>query len=794
MSVEKARLRTLIIGFILAAAGAFLLASFLSYDPHEGPFPDHPANEAIANACGKAGACIAAYGFGAVGWVCVAVSALSVLSGLVLVFNIRPRQLSLKMTGILLGFVALTIGLAVFNSQDAFLSGPYRAGAGRGSGALGILLAMRMNEGLGSTGTLIVFLLLCVVSAALVGGVQLQALSALLGKALSALAASLKRLCVREPQPVASPALQTAMAGSAPGPAALSQEDLVPVEYEPKELPARMATTKPLPEAEVEEESAPEVITNAGLRDYEPPAPPADAEEHEAEEEFEQEPTPPAGISEFAGERAGELSLPPVDLLDEFVASNEAEDEEDIRIKGQVLERTLNDFGIVAKVVRVKQGPVITMYELALSPGTKVSRVESLADDMAIALKAPNVRIVAPIPGKSTVGVEVPNTQRELVCLRELMGETENKVRSMEIPLFLGKDTGGSPIVIDLALAPHLLIAGATGSGKSVAIASMIISILMTRLPDTVQLMLIDPKGVEFSDYRDLPHLMCPILTDMKKAAAVLQWACKKMDERYALLSRVGVRDLKGYNNLGREEIEERLNPEGDADLDDVAFSMPHIVIVVDELGELMMIAAKEVESSVIRLSQKARAVGIHLICATQRPSVDVITGLIKANLPARVAFQVPSKVDSRTILDRNGAELLLGRGDMLILPPGTSRLIRAQGTYVSEEEALRIVDFLRRQTLPRFDEELRDYHASQGVSDTDDLFDDAVRIILETQRGSVSLLQRRLSIGYSRAARLIDLMAEAGIVGTYRGSQAREVMLTLDEWDAARNKNRPTN
>jgi S-DNA-T family DNA segregation ATPase FtsK/SpoIIIE len=345
-------------------------------------------------------------------------------------------------------------------------------------------------------------------------------------------------------------------------------------------------------------------------------------------------------------------------------------------------------------------------------------------------------------------------------------------------------------MVIDLAMAPHLLLAGATGSGKSVAINAIICSILMTRTPREVQFLLIDPKSVEFSDYTNLPHLICPILTDMKKAAAVLQWACKKMDERYSMLSSVGVRDIASYNKLGREEILRRLNPEEDAEIDDVPFYMPHIIIVVDELGEMMMVAAKEVEGSVIRLSQKARAVGIHLICATQRPSVDVITGLIKANLPVRVAFQVSSKVDSRTILDRNGAECLLGRGDMLMLPPGSGRLVRAQGAYLSAEEIARVVGFLEEQGPPQFRAELRDYHAAAANGEqSDELYEEAVRVVLESQRGSVSLLQRRLSVGYSRAARLIDMMAEAGLVGAYKGSQAREVLLTLDEWEQARQK-----
>ncbi len=498
----------------------------------------------------------------------------------------------------------------------------------------------------------------------------------------------------------------------------------------------------------------------------------------------------------FKKAQSGELqqpaqyNLPPLQILhaaDDDMSNGE--DEDTIRERGEILERTLQEFKIEAEVVRVQRGPVVTMYEMALAPGTKVSKVESLDDDLAIALKAPNVRIVAPIPGKSTIGIEVPNSQRETVTLRELFSENGKEAQHMDIPLFLGKDTAGSSVLVDLAMAPHLLIAGATGAGKSVCINSIICSIIMTRTPEEVQLLLVDPKSVEFADYQAIPHLICPVVTDMKKAANVLQWACKKMDERYSLLARVGVRNIGQYNRLGSEEIINRLDPEEDAEIDDVPFTMAHTVIIIDELGELMLVAAKEVEASIIRLSQKARAVGIHLICATQRPSADVITGLIKANLPVKIAFQVSSKINSRVILDRNGAELLLGRGDMLIIPPGSSRMMRAQGTFVSQAEAVDIVKHVSSQQEPQFKEELQSFNpADDGDrSQEDELYDEAVHIVLETQRGSVSLLQRRLSIGYSRAAKLIDMIAEAGIIGPYKGSQAREVHMTLEEWEAAR-------
>ena len=335
---------------------------------------------------------------------------------------------------------------------------------------------------------------------------------------------------------------------------------------------------------------------------------------------------------------------------------------------------------------------------------------------------------------------------------------------------------------------PHLLVAGTTGSGKSVCLNSIILSILLFQKPEELKLILVDPKMVEFSAFKDIPHLIAPVVTDMKKAAAILEWAVSKMDERYTLLSRAGVRDITGYNGLSDSEKERRLNPERDASLDDVPFLLPHMVIVLDELADLMMVASKEVEAAIIRLSQKSRAVGIHLVVATQRPSVDVITGLIKSNLPSRISFHVFSKVDSRTILDQNGAEKLLGKGDMLFLPPGTSKLARIQGTYVSDNEIKNVVDYLKQIALPEFSPELKVWQGSLKGNDaaaTDELYEEAVRIVLETQRGSVSLLQRRLEIGYSRAARLIDLMAEDSIVGEYKGSQAREVFVALDEWEA---------
>ncbi|MFP4055813.1 MAG: DNA translocase FtsK [Candidatus Brocadiia bacterium] len=485
--------------------------------------------------------------------------------------------------------------------------------------------------------------------------------------------------------------------------------------------------------------------------------------------------------------------LPPVSLLREGNPVDHGRRQQHIQGQIEILERTLGEFGVGAHVVHIDQGPVVTRFELALKAGTKLTKVTSLSDDLAIATRSPAVRIVAPIPGKSTVGVELPNTEKELVCLRDLIESEEYRSRDYTLPLFIGKDASGKPIIGDLTRMPHLLLAGATGSGKSVCINSIITSILLTQHPDDVRLVLIDPKMVELAAYGQLPHLLTPVVTNMKRAAWILDWACKTMDERYDLLAAVGVRSIAAYNRLGEEEVQRRVADEPDPNR--FPPHLPYIVIIVDELADMMMLAAKTIETSITRLAQKSRAVGLHIILATQRPSVDVITGLIKSNLPTRISFQVTSKVDSRTILDRNGAEKLLGCGDMLFHPPGSSSLVRAQGTYVSDQETKRVVEFIRQQREPDFSLDLDggvpddepDTAATADSSAGDELYDDACRIVLATGRGSVSLLQRKLEIGYTRAARLVDMMAEEGIVGGYKGSKAREVVMSLEEWQASR-------
>ncbi|MBN1436035.1 MAG: DNA translocase FtsK 4TM domain-containing protein [Sedimentisphaerales bacterium] len=495
---------------------------------------------------------------------------------------------------------------------------------------------------------------------------------------------------------------------------------------------------------------------------------------------------PPASAS--ANEYFPGFEYPPLELLEDPEVGFSKAQTKHVKAQGEILQKTLREFNIDATVVDADTGPVITFFEIQLAPGVKVSQIANLANDMSRALGAPAVRVVAPIPGKSTIGIEAPNSKKEKVRIKELFALANKKVAKMNIPLFLGKDASGAPLIIDLTAMPHCLIAGTTGSGKSVCLNSIILSILLTQRPDMVKLILVDPKMVEMNAFRDAPHLMCPIVTEMRKAEQILDWLTQKMDERYALLAEAHVRNIEGYNKLGEEEIYKRFCPSNDAERAKIPLRLPYVVIIIDELADLMMTSAKEVEAYIIRLAQKSRAVGIHIVLATQRPQATVVTGLIKSNLPARISFRVSARMDSRIVLDQNGAETLLGQGDMLFLQPGTSELIRAQGTFLSDEETYSVMEHLTNVAKPKYNPELMQLNTADVTDmEKDELFDEAVQIVLETKRGSVSLLQRRLTIGYSRASRLIDQMAIAGIVGEYKGSQAREVLITQDDYEAIR-------
>ncbi len=490
-------------------------------------------------------------------------------------------------------------------------------------------------------------------------------------------------------------------------------------------------------------------------------------------------------------ERYADYKLPPLKLLEDAKPLDLGNQDQVLRDRAALLEKTFTDFGLSVRVVGINTGPVVTQFELALETGLRLHKVTALADDIALSLRASSVRMVAPIPGKNTVGVEIPNEQRAVVRIKEVILASAKKIAKSKIPLFLGKDSEGRPLVHDLAEMPHLLIAGATGTGKSVCMNAIILSMLMTRRPDELKMIMIDPKVVELSQFQAIPHLMHPVISDMKKAEAVLAWAVDKMEERYDLLARARVRNIAAYNDLKYDDILRRMKVGHDEDRAGIPERMPYIVIFLDEMADLIMMMRKEVEGHIIRLTQKSRAAGIHLVLATQRPSVDVITGLIKSNLPSRICFKVSSKIDSRVVLDEMGADKLLGKGDLLFLQPGAAGLIRCQGAYASDEEIHKVVDCL--ECEPSYAPELMQLNTTsreglmERLRDRDDLYEAAVEVVIREQRGSVSLLQRALGIGYGRAARLIDFMAEDGIVGGYNGSNAREVAYTPETWAAFR-------
>ena len=491
---------------------------------------------------------------------------------------------------------------------------------------------------------------------------------------------------------------------------------------------------------------------------------------------------------------SGPFQLPDASLFETPPEGVRNFDRESLLMNSRILEKKLSDFGVMGKVVRVHPGPVITMYEYEPAPGVKVNKIVGLTDDLAMALRAISIRIIAPLPGKSVVGIEIPNPTRETVYLRTILESDSFRKSSSEVTVAMGKDIFGNSSSSDLAKMPHLLVAGSTGTGKSVFLNSFLCSLLCRATPDELKLLLVDPKLLELSIYQGIPHLIADVVTDPKKAAAALKGIVRKMEERYLMMSSVQVRNVSQFNKKAREQIEagnktfqiKSQSADGEEVIDEIPWAtMPYIVVVIDELADLMVMAAKTVEESLQRLAQMARAAGIHLVLATQRPSVDVLTGVIKANFPSRVSFQVSSATDSRTILDQKGAENLLGLGDMLFLPPRTALVERLHGCFVSEKEVVELVDFLRDQGKPVFDEELvRFTQETAEVSEldedeeADEMFDQAVAVVAETRNASISYVQRRLKVGYNRAARMVEQMERDGMVGPQVGTRSREVFL----------------
>ncbi len=498
-----------------------------------------------------------------------------------------------------------------------------------------------------------------------------------------------------------------------------------------------------------EQESAPRILAHRR------PAQEQKSSDKEDSEPFEIKPV------------SGDFTLPPLSFLQDGPGEIQETDRETYLTNARVLEQKLLDFGVAGKVVEICPGPVVTMYEFAPAPGVKINKVASLSDDLALALKTRSVRIVAPIPGKGVIGIELANTHREIVYLKDILSSPAFKSHKGKLPLALGHDIVGSPVVTDLARMPHLLIAGATGTGKSVGLNSMICSLLYRHRPENLRLLMIDPKRIELSLYDGIPHLLHPVVSEPKEATRALRWTVMEMERRYQLLEEAHVRNLDGYNKTADQP-------------------MPFLVVIIDELADLMMVSSKEVESAIARLAQMARAAGIHLLVATQRPSVDVLTGLIKANFPARISFKVSSKVDSRTILDVGGAERLLGMGDMLFLPPGSAVLERIHGAYITESEISRIVEFLKAQREPEYYESVTELLPEEKNADgspgsasdkIDEKYDEAVELVTQAGQASISMVQRRLRVGYNRAARMIEHMEKEGIVSPMDAKGRRKVL-----------------
>jgi DNA segregation ATPase FtsK/SpoIIIE, S-DNA-T family len=504
------------------------------------------------------------------------------------------------------------------------------------------------------------------------------------------------------------------------------------------------------------------------IEEYIPPPPPPEPAA----------PADPAPRPRRASAAKGKFTLPPLDLLDSPKPWDHQIQEGQMVAQAEKLEGTLRHFGVEAKVTAIIPGPVVSRFELEPAPGVKISKVTGLSDDLALALKALSIRIVAPVPGKAVIGIEIPNPKRQVVALQEILADGTYQKSASRLTLALGKDIMGTPVVTDLGRMPHLLMAGATGSGKSVGLNAMILSILFKATPEEVRFLLIDPKRIELSTYQGIPHLLHPVVVNPKEATTALHWTVAEMEKRYALLSELGVRNIEGYNQKAKTLKTEQAE-EGEIPLPRF---LPYIVVVIDELADLMLVSSRDTEEYLIRLAQKARASGIHLLVATQRPSVDVITGLIKANFPTRISYHVSSKADSRVILDSVGSERLLGKGDLLFIPPGTSRLTRIHGAYVSEDEVIRVVDFLKEQAAPEYETGLLEMQEreqeEEDSGDRDEKWDEALALVAETRNASISMLQRRLRIGYNRAARIIETMEREGLVGPSDGLKSREVYI----------------
>ncbi len=762
------------VGVALFAAALIWIISLASYEPSDPVwFFSTGAHAAPANFAGRVGAFLAELSFQLFGYASYLIPALLVVVGWNYFWCRSLDAAATKATGAALLFGCLSTFLSlVFGTLD--VSGKaFRAG-----GYAGDFLAKELSEYLNRTGSLIVILTLIFLS--VIMSTQFS-----FGRFFGAIFAAVRSAIVRgwesfqewreerrrEQQRREVIAKHTKKGAAAPQPPVVGGPSASSVDDPPKLAKPKAARKRDADDAE----EAPPAKTSlwGSAKSFATPKPPKVAL-----------PAPPLPLPDPepaakapAERRKGDYTLPPMALLDAPKTQRKF-DERELMERARLLEEKCREFNVDGAVVQIHPGPVVTTFEFKPNAGVKYAKVTNLEDDLCLAMQAESV-LIDRIPGKSTVGIQIPNQDREAISLRELLESEIYRRSASKLTLALGKTIHGEPYVADLATMPHLLIAGSTGAGKSVGINGMLTSILYRATPDEVRLIMVDPKRLELGMYEDIPHLLTPVVVDPKQAANALRWAVREMEERYKLLASEGVRNIEQFNrNMAQAIADKREAPEGKE-----FKPLPFIVVVIDELADLMMVAGNEVEESIARLAQMARAVGIHLILATQRPSVDVITGLIKANLPARIAFRVASKIDSRTILDGNGAEQLLGKGDMLFLPPASSRFTRLHAPYISEQESARLASYLRKQGKPTYDETITQDEKSatgpDGVEfEKDDLYDEAARIVVSSGQASISYLQRRLRIGFSRAARLVDMMEMEGLVSPAVGGKAREVLV----------------
>jgi S-DNA-T family DNA segregation ATPase FtsK/SpoIIIE len=789
-------------GLLLIVLSALAALALATYTPND---PLFRLTE-VANGAGVVGATLAGLLRSAVGWGSAVLVGVAVVVGGRLVLGRGAPGARFW-----LGAASLLVALATL---PPLLAAAGVAAVEPGAGGLvGVWLASGERILLSLWGALLVNALLATGGALSVVGIPIGvalrvavAAAVRVGSALARAAAVAARLALQAGEAVArgaAHALRAAIAGvtgAIAGARAGLARGWQAFGVRRARQARRARSERPQAELERLEALAPEALPDVAASDAEPaaPAPPRPArrggheEPHIVDHRAERKKRDPAQEAFVFSERTpqGPYQFPDVSIFQRPPEVNRRYDRESLIMNSRILEKKLADFGVAGRVVTVHPGPVITMYEFEPGAGVKVNRITNLADDLALALRALSVRIIAPLPGKSVVGIEIPNPERDVVYIRDLLeSETFRKSKS-KLTLALGKDIFGNPVEGDLARMPHLLVAGATGTGKSVFLNSLLCSILFRASPAELKLLLIDPKILELSIYEGIPHLIADVVTNPKRAAAALAGVVHKMEERYRAMAALGVRNIEQFNARVDELLADgqttlRLKPRpGEEQGQEVALErIPYIVVVIDELADLMVVSARDVEEALQRLAQMARAAGIHLVLATQRPSVDVLTGVIKANFPSRIAFQVASRIDSRTIMDQNGAEHLLGQGDMLFLPPGTSKLQRMHGAYVSEKEVAELVAFLRQQGAPQFDETLirakqESEEKEERGDDADDLYDRAVAIVAETRNASISYVQRRLKVGYNRAARMIEQMEAEGVVGPQIGTRPREVFV----------------